>query len=262
LSLVEDLSVADWIAPRLGAFGGPVSSVIPRGFPAYARVLHPVVDRDGRSVTWSVVCAKTGRVAHPLMQWQSINSPGIEDGTGNSTSGGISWDGDEPLVGRLEPQTLAALCRLLEGHTDLALGCFFALWEGWGWIPGGKSVAVLRTLWTQSPAAAVPPAFPEEMMTSRRLSHPGRNYLLFTGPLEAALDLGHWPSQEWFVPQSPSLIWPADNSWCLATEIDFDSTLIAGDQHLIDAVLNAEDLEATRIEPSDYLDSRGDTVNL
>jgi hypothetical protein len=99
-------------------------------------------------------------------------------------------------------------------------------------------------------------------MTGRRLHHPGRDYLLFSRQLEAAMDVGHWPSQDWFVPQSPSLIWPTDNSWCAATEVDFDSTLIAGDQHVIEAVLGAEDLEATPIEPGDYLDSRGDTVNV
>jgi hypothetical protein len=110
--------------------------------------------------------------------------------------------------------------------------------------------------------AAVPPAFREEVMTGRRLHHPGRDYILFSGPLEAAMDLGHWPSQDWFVPQSPSLIWPTDNSWCIATEVDFDSTLIAGDNHLIDAVLGAENLEATPIEPADCLDSSGDTVNV
>ncbi|HEX7461209.1 MAG TPA: hypothetical protein VF317_03460 [Dermatophilaceae bacterium] len=214
--------MADWIAPRLGPFGGQVSSVVPRGFPASARVLHPVRDHDGEPATWSAVCARTGRVAHALMQWRSISSPGVEDGTGRSASGGMPWDGDEPLVGDLEPQTLAALCRILAGHTDPAVDCFFA----------------------------------------RRLHHPGRDYLLFSGPLEAAMDLGHWPSQDWFVPQSPSLIWPTDNSWCVATEVDFDSTLIAGDYHLIDAVLGAEDLEATPIEPGDCLDSRGDTVNV
>jgi hypothetical protein len=122
-------------------------------------------DHDGVSATWSTVCAKTGRVEHALMQWQSIRSPGVEDGTGRPASGGIPWDGDEPLVGELEPQTLAALCRILAGHTDPASDCFFALWEGWGWIPGGESVAVLRASLsapgtTDPPAAAVPPASP------------------------------------------------------------------------------------------------------
>jgi hypothetical protein len=59
-----------------------------------------------------------------------------------------------------------------------------------------------------------------------------------------------------------SLIWPKDNIWCVATEVDFDSTLITGERHLIDAVLGAEDLEAMPIEPSDCLESRGDTVNV
>ena len=196
LSFVKDPSVADWIAPRLGPLEGLVGSVVPRGFPAYARVLHPVRDHDGKPATWSTVCAKTGRVAHALMQWQSVGSPVVEDGTGRSTSGGMPWDGEEPLVGELEPQALAALCRLLAEHTDPALDCFFALWEGWGWIPGGESMAVLRASGAEPPTAAVPPAFREDVMSGRRLHHPGRNYLLFSGPLEAAMALGHWPSQD------------------------------------------------------------------
>ena len=261
LSFVKDPSVADWIAPRLGPFGGQISSVVPRGFPAYARVLHPPRDHDGESATWSAVCAKTMRVAHALMQWQSISGPGVENGI-PSESGGTPWDGDQPLVGELEPQTLAAWCRILTGHTDPALYCFFALWEGWGWIPCGESMAVLRALGSAQPTAAAPLAFPEGVMTGRRLHLPGPGYLIFSGPLEASMDLGHWPTQDWFVPQSPSLIWPTDNSWCVATEVDFDSTLVAGDQELIDAVLGAEGLEASPIEPGDCLDSRGDTVNV
>jgi hypothetical protein len=116
-------------------------------------------------------------------------------------------------------------------------------------------MAVLRDLGTEPQAAAVPPAFSEEVMPGRRLHHPGRDYLLFSGPLEAGRDLDQGPSQDWFVPQSPSLMWPTDNSWCVATEVDYNSTLIAGDRHLIDAVLGAEDLEATPIEPGDCLDS-------
>lgn len=81
LSFVKDPSVADWIAPRLGPFGGWVGSVVPRGFPAYARILHPVRDRDGESATWAAVCAQTQREAHALMQWQSIGSPRVEDGS-------------------------------------------------------------------------------------------------------------------------------------------------------------------------------------
>lgn len=267
LSFVKDPSVADWIAPRLGPFGGWVGSVVPRGFPAYARVLHPVRDQYGKPATWTAVCAKTGREAHALMQWQSISSPRVEDGSGRPASGGAPWDGDKPQVGELEPQTLAALCRQLAGHIDPAQGCFFALWEGWGWIPGGQSVAFLRASefspGTAEPQpTAVPPAFGEEVMSGGRLRHPGRDYLLFAGPVDAAMEVGHWPSQDWFLPQSPSLIWPTDHTWCVATEVDFDSTLIAGDTALIDAVLSAPDLEAMPVEPGDCLDISGDVVNV
>jgi hypothetical protein len=49
---------------------------------------------------------------------------------------------------------------------------------------------------------------------------------------------------------------------CPRTQVDFDSTPIAGDNALIDAVLGAGDLEATPIEPGDRLDSGGDTINV
>jgi hypothetical protein len=76
-------------------------------------------------------------------------------------------------------------------------------------------------------------------MAGPRLRHPGRDYLLFHGPLSAASRIGHQVTDSWFLPQSPSLLWAADESWLLATEIDFDSTLIGGSRPLIDAVLNA-----------------------
>lgn len=58
-----------------GPFDGRVSSVAPRGFEAYARVLHPVPDAhdvDGPNVGWAEVCACTGRRAHALMHWNAI----------------------------------------------------------------------------------------------------------------------------------------------------------------------------------------------
>ncbi len=52
-----------WIGPRLGPFGGWVASVAPRGYDAYARVLHPIGEH-----TWAEVCAATGATPHALMQ--------------------------------------------------------------------------------------------------------------------------------------------------------------------------------------------------
>ncbi len=41
LKPVAEVSVGAWIATRLGPFGGWVRSVAPRGYTAYAQVLHP-----------------------------------------------------------------------------------------------------------------------------------------------------------------------------------------------------------------------------
>ncbi len=93
------------------------------------------------------------------------------------------------------------------------------------------------------------------MLAGPRLRLPGRDYLLFRGPLHAALSIGEESPDGWDERQSPSLLWPADRSWCLGTEIDFDSTLIGGSQQLIDAVLDAPGLEAWRIDAADDLTS-------
>src|SRR4051794_30380538 len=72
LEPVTDVRVGNWIAPRLRGFGGRVNQVVPDGFAAYARVLHPAQDEDGQSVPWAEVFRRTSRTAHPLMQWTSI----------------------------------------------------------------------------------------------------------------------------------------------------------------------------------------------
>ena len=86
--------------------------------------------------------------------------------------------------------------------------------------------------------------------------------MLFTGSLEAATDLGWWPAPDWFDAQSPNLFWPADRSWCVGTEIDLDSTLVAGSTVLVEAVLADPELETWPVEPGDLLGIDGDMVNV
>ncbi|MET0763475.1 MAG: hypothetical protein ABWY29_01320 [Blastococcus sp.] len=115
------------------------------------------------------------------------------------------------------------------------------MWEGWGWVARG------------------PPA---DALAGPRLRHPGRDYLVFGGPLRAALRMGEQVTDDWFSPQSPNLMWPDDRSWCLASEIDFDSTLIGGSQELVDALLGCPGLEAWPVSPTDDLSFRGDRINV
>jgi hypothetical protein len=99
------------------------------------------------------------------------------------------------------------------------------------------------------------------VLAGPRLRLPNRDYLVFRGPLGAARRMGHQVTDDWFDPQSPSLLWPVDRSWCLATEIDFDSTLIGGPRELIDALLQQPDLETWPVTPTDDLSVDGDLVN-
>lgn len=43
--------------------------------------------------------------------------------------------------------------------------------------------------------------------------------------------------------------WPADRSWVVATEIDYEWTFVAGSDALVEAVLAHPDLEALRTTP-------------
>ncbi|MEU3626615.1 hypothetical protein [Amycolatopsis coloradensis] len=100
-----------------------------------------------------------------------------------------------------------------------------------------------------------------EQLDAPRLRHPGREYLMFAGPLASAKKLGWRPRPNWFEAQSPNLFWPDDRAWCVATEIDFDSTLVAGEEALIDALLKAPGPEVWRIEPDTSLAADGDRVD-
>ncbi|HEV8561912.1 MAG TPA: hypothetical protein VGR06_36785, partial [Actinophytocola sp.] len=129
---------------------------------------------------------------------------------------------------------------------------------GWGWVDG----AGVRALTAHGRIEASPePGVPAEVWALPRLRLPYRDYLLFRGPPRAALDMGWHISPLRFEPQSPSLLWPADHTWCVATEIDFDSTLVGGGADLIGAVLAAPALDAWPIEPDDDLTRFGDLLN-
>jgi hypothetical protein len=260
LEPVADVSAGDWISERLRGPLGTVGSVVPPDFAAYGRVLHPVELRGGRgSLTWEQVCQVTGRIPHALMQWAAIATPTAGAEVVTAPSG--RWDGGDVQVGALAPASLSALIDVLAPATGRQV-CFHALWEGWGWVDGaGVKVVCAGDGRPVEPAPALQPGVSAEVWALPRLRLPHRDYLLFRGPLRAALDMGWQGSPGGFEPQSPSLFWPADHSWCVSTEVDFDSTLVAGSEDLVNAVLVAPGLDAWPVEPDDDLTVFGDLAN-
>lgn len=46
----------------------------------------------------------------------------------------------------------------------------------------------------------------------------------------------------------PQLVWPQDRAWVVASEIDWDSTIVAGSRSLVDDVFADETLETFEVD--------------
>ncbi len=83
-----------------------------------------------------------------------------------------------------------------------------------------------------------------------------RHHVVLHGPLTAVNEVGDGALR-----CSPSLIWPADHSWLVASEVDFDSTLVGGSAALVEAIVESPNLEAWRVQPTDSLAFDADKIN-
>jgi hypothetical protein len=175
----------------------------------------------------------------------------------------------------MPPVLLRRLCEILGDHTQSPDRCRFCLWDGYGWI-GNAAMATAHAS-TQGPVSGdangaagqppddmeltLPPVFTEEIVQGPRVHLPQRSYFLLQGPLDAAMELGWMLDASHFSPQSPNLFWPNDHSWCVATEIDLDSSYVGGSKELVQRLVADEELEALVAAPEDPVDSRSDKIN-
>ena len=229
----DDTAAGRWIEPRLARAFGAVSRHVPSGFARYVRVFHPVEPDLLPELRWSDVARDNGRTMHSLAQWDSIDV-----GPGHDRDEAAASIPGPPAQGHLAPRALAALTAVLAEHTADPSRCYFGIWDGWGSPQNAAGTTPIGTI-----------------------SLPQRNYDLYAGPLRLATRFGHRPTANWILPQSPSLIWPGDRSWFVATEVDFDSTLIGGSAPLIFDILAITTLESWPVEPDDSVAHDGDVVN-
>jgi hypothetical protein len=211
-----EVEEAAWIADRLSPFNScAVTSVVPSGFEAYTRVLHPLAPpaRGQRPGRWVDVASWSGIELVPGISFPDIALPEHEP------SGVEPWPRQVPQVGTLHVTDADALAAVLARHTSTQDRCWFCMWEGWG------SVLVAD---------------------GPRVELPGRRYALFVGPLAALPSLIDAHDNH-----SPSLWWPDDRAWCVATEIDLAWTYVGGQAALISDVLANPRLEAQPASPDD-----------
>ena len=219
-----------------------MAAVVPDGFPAYVRILHPARGAADRPVRWAEVAAWSGRKMHRLVQFHAIARP-----TAWTPRDPAPWDGEPPPDGNLPAELLGILCATLAGHTSTTDSCCFCLWDGYGWLYGSPLVGILG----RRGSLPVPPAFPSKVLDGSRVRLPHQDSFLFAGPLAAARELGWASPGGGFFPQSPNLFWPRDQAWCVASEIDLYCTLIAGSEALAEALVADPRLEAWRVQPGD-----------
>ena len=228
----EDVSEARWVEERLSAFG-TLRSLLPEGFAAYARIFHPAyLKRDEeRPVRWSTVASWTGRTVHPLMQFERI--AGLSEDPHDMYKD-PPW-GSLPKDGSIPERECRTLVEVLRSFTSTPGNCFFCLWEGYGNIDTRLYKA------------------------SSRVRAPGRDYLLFRGPIDAIMAFlaGDWP----FWGHSPNIWWPEDRACCVATDIDLYDTYVGGSVECIEAIMSNPDLEALPTTIDARSDIHGDIIN-
>ena len=260
----HDLSPADWIRPRLlpwgSGMGTPVTSVVPVGFDAYVRVFHPAGNGPlNDAVSWQEVADWSGGRFHALAQFEKMSIPV------SPVPGPPPFD-RAPFQGDLVPAICRVLVRELAKLTATPSNCYFAIWEGWGELAGSRTWLVSST--GGDPVLVAPEAdlaeFQLQVGTLPRFEHPGRNYLLGRGPIGVVCDLDSQPlgSDSWpTLDLTPQIWWPEDRAWVVATEIDFDSTIIATTNAGAETLLNCEALEALLVPSDGRLDVGGDVIN-
>jgi hypothetical protein len=228
-----DARAADWVAGGLRGFAESVLSLVPAGFSDYVRVFHPAhrtAGSDRAAVTWAEIATANGRQMHAGVQLGSI--------TGSER---YEWEGqpgvfdEPPETGSIPPSLLDPLASVLARHTGTPDACYFAIWEGVGWL---------------LPYVRSAPTF----------SVPQRTYHLLTGPVGAVREIADaWQAAG--APRSPNLWWPQDRAWCVATEVDLKTTYVGADRPCAQDLLSVPGVEAATVSPDLGVDWLSDTLN-
>ena len=259
---VDRLDEADWLVAAITEFTGDVAQLMPPGFQRCVRVFHRPdqgLPREDTPASWAEVARTHGTVMHAEAQWDAL--------TGGEETSGL------PVPGSLDPLSLGRLSRILREHTTTPDRCHFSLWLGHGRAPSawdGKPHFELpgRSHWLFAPVPVLDvPACSVELAVAgleeqSRLPGGIPGLITFGGGTheEHSRDLVRRMREAGEV-QSPSWWWPEDRAWVVHTEVDYDSTLVAGSLALRTALVDDPELECWQVEPSMSLMANADRVN-
>lgn len=190
-----------------GEHGLPVSSLVPSSLPAVCQVLHPWWGPDPEPISWRAAASRFG--------FASVAEFDRSRGMGSDRA--AQRAGLYAERGQFDNVTAGALIDNLTNATTTAHDVFVAVWDGWGDVPAQRF-----------PGAA-------------RLATPRRGHFLLRGPLTGVLaSIAASNSDR----PAAGLWWPADRSWFVATEIDFEWTFVGGRPTLMESLYADQRLEA------------------
>lgn len=226
VSVCDEVSAADWVRAVLRPSDRGiqhVATLVPADYSAHARILHRTGTRT-EDVRWAEIAALTGQRLHGETQYAELTG----------------WHADhehqgppepwvEPQRGSLRPDECVAVAEVLARHTTTPDDCWFCVWEGYG-----SAWTILNRLAERAPRVG--------------LEH--RACLLFRGPVTAAAAFHEGP---WF--QSPTLWWPDDRAWCVASELDIYSTYVAAARIAVRALITNSALEVIECTAENDIDN-------
>lgn len=224
LDTVDDVRPARWVLDRLAPWNIPqelqVRSMVPSGFEAYGRLLHPAyrprIDRSVERVRWRDIAAMTGVPLAGDVDFATVSDWEINQRPLPATFS------QEPHDGDMDSDDLAQLGEVLGAFTTTPDHVWFCVWEGYGWPELARST------------------------TSPRVHLEHRHCLLGVGPINTA---GSPPTG-----QAPTLWWPDDRAWCVRTDIDGYSTYVAATTQCLRTLCDDNGLEVIPADMSDRTD--------
>ncbi|MGA7203156.1 MAG: hypothetical protein WBX27_00840 [Specibacter sp.] len=246
VTYTPEIARGSWIPPRLGGWH-VMGGLVPQGFDAYARIFHPghaqylrwsgeeVTSEGAGKLRWREFASLRGTVAHSVMQWEDIKAGWQDPGWGRD-----GWQNQDAAPGSLPDDEFVEVLAILSRHTQVPTRCTAGLWDGWGSLADELDWGA---------------------RSGPHLSLPNRNYLLFDTPL-TTFAIADWPAvDKWPSGQTPNLLWPEDRAWFLASDVDFDSTVVGGSRELIDALVACADIEALHLPAGASLAADADAIN-
>ncbi len=227
VTLCDDVEPANWLRGALRPWTDRgirhVATLVPADYRAHARIFHRAWSTSGAAVRWADIAERSGRQLTAETCFVDL----------------VGWRPDAahqsppppwmpPDSGSLTPDECAAVAEVLAHHTATPDDSWFCMWEGYG-----TAWTVLNRLAERAPRVA--------------LEH--RRCLLFRGPVRAATA---FRSEPFF--QSPTLWWPADRAWCVASELDIYSTYVSATADAVRALVDHPQLETVACSAEQDMD--------